>query len=255
MVSIGCVSGGGLRRVLTVGLWVLQCPLVSVFAGVGVFVRGFGDSVVSVILEKSLSASLAASVVCCISDDVFRMVWAIALGQWVARVVVCSMFALRGVVVICIVGVVWKSSSAALALGMGSGGGLLRVPVWALNLLCLFSVVVIEKSSSSSIVAIVARKSSSAASAPSVVVCGGCWGLRGVGAFPVRRAGSLGILLSVVLVFSGVFVDCIVVVGCVVVIGVVVSIVRKFVVSRIKPARMLAFSASKSMRCGGGVGR
>jgi len=114
-----------------VGLWVLRFPLVSVFADVDVFVRGFGISVVSVILEKSLSASLAASAVCCVSDDVFRTVWAIALGQWVARVVVCSICALRGVVVICVVGVVimWKSSSAILAVGFGSGGGLLRVPV------------------------------------------------------------------------------------------------------------------------------
>jgi len=69
----------------------------------------------------------------------------------------------------------------------------------------------------------------------------------------VRWAGSLGILLSVVLVFSGVFVGCIVVIGCVVIIGVVLGIVRKFVVSQIKPARMLAFSASRSMHCGGGV--
>ncbi len=113
------------------GWWVLRFPLVSVFADVDVFVRGFGISVVSVSLEKSLSASLAASAVCCVSDDVFRTVWAIALGQWVARVVVCSICALRGVVVICVVGVVimWKSSSAILAVGFGSGGGLLRVPV------------------------------------------------------------------------------------------------------------------------------
>jgi len=71
--------------------------------------------------------------------------------------------------------------------------------------------------------------------------------------FPVVRAGSLSILVSVVLVFSGVFVvGCIVIVGCVVVgIGVVVCSVRR--VSWIKPARMLAFSASKSMRCGGVV--
>jgi len=95
------------------GLWVLQFPL-SIFADVNVFIRGFGISNVSVILEKSLLAA-----------------WVLALGRWVACVVICSIFTLRGVVVICIVGVIimWKSSSAILAVGFGSGGGLLRVPV------------------------------------------------------------------------------------------------------------------------------
>jgi len=54
---------------------------------------------------------------------------------------------------------------------------------------------------------------------------------------------------SVFAVVSVVIVVCFVV-GLVVVTG---FIVRKVISSRIKPARMLAFSASKSMRCGGGV--
>jgi len=74
-----------------------------------------------------------------------------------------------------------------------------------------------------------------------------------VGALTVDLVGSLGIVLAVVVVFSGVVVvGCIVVVGCVISIGVVVGIVR-MAVSRIRPARMLAFSASRSMRCGGVV--
>ncbi len=83
----------------------------------------------------------------------------------------------------------------------------------------------------------------------------GCGGLGRVGALTVYRAGLLGIVLVVGSVVSGV-----VVVGCIVVVGGVVDIggvggfiVREVVVSRIKPARMLAFSASKSMRCGGKV--
>jgi len=63
--------------------------------------------------------------------------------------------------------------------------------------------------------------------------------------------GGMGILLSVVLVFSGIVVGgCIVFISCVVIIGSVVSII--WMVSHIKPAWMLAFSASKSMHCGGG---
>jgi len=65
--------------------------------------------------------------------------------------------------------------------------------------------------------------------------------------------GSLGIVLVVVSMFSGVVVG-IVVIGCVVDVGIVVGIIaRRVVRSCNKPARMLAFSASKSMRCGGGV--
>ncbi len=52
------------------------------FCGCQHLCQGFGNSIVSVILEKSLLASLAVLVVCCVSDDVFRTVWAIALGQW-----------------------------------------------------------------------------------------------------------------------------------------------------------------------------
>jgi len=58
-------------------------------------------------------------------------------------------------------------------------------------------------------------------------------------------------------VVVGAVVSGVVVVGCIVVVGGVVGIgsiggciVREIVVSRIKPARMLALSASKSMRCG-----
>jgi len=71
-----------------------------------------------------------------------------------------------------------------------------------------------------------------------------------VGAIAVGRAGSLGVVVAVVSVFSFV----VVVIGCVVGIGVVVGIIIwRVMVSRIKPARMLAFSSSKSMRCGGRV--
>jgi len=59
----------------------------------------------------------------------------------------------------------------------------------------------------------------------------------------VVRAGSLSIMVSVVV--SGV-----VIVGIGVVVGI---IIRRVIVSRIKPARMLAFSSSKSMRGGGMV--
>ncbi len=58
----------------------------------------------------------------------------------------------------------------------------------------------------------------------------------------VVRAGSLSSMVSVVV--SGV-----IIVGIGVVVGI---IIRRVIVSRIKPARMLAFSSAKSMR-GGGV--
>jgi len=71
-----------------------------------------------------------------------------------------------------------------------------------------------------------------------------------VGAVTVDWAGSLGIVLAVVSVFSGV----VIVGGFVVDISCVGGIDGlKVVVSRIKPARMQAFSASRSMRCGGAV--
>ncbi len=66
-----------------------------------------------------------------------------------------------------------------------------------------------------------------------------------MGAIAVDRVGSLSVVVSVVLVFS-----VVVIVGCFVGIGI---IVRRVVVLRIRPARMLAFSSSKSMRCGGRV--
>ncbi len=70
----------------------------------------------------------------------------------------------------------------------------------------------------------------------------------------VGLVGSLGIVLAVVSVFSGfIVVGCIVVIGCVVGIGVVVGIIIRRVVSCSKPARMLAFSAAKSIHCSGGV--
>jgi len=66
----------------------------------------------------------------------------------------------------------------------------------------------------------------------------------------VDRAGSLSIVFSVITVFLGV----VVIVGCIVGIGVVVGIsIRRVSVSRIRPARMLAFNSSKSMRSGGTV--
>ncbi len=75
-----------------------------------------------------------------------------------------------------------------------------------------------------------------------------------MGAVTVDRSGSLCLVLAVISVVSSVVgVGCIVVVVCVVGIGCVVDIVIRKVVSRTKPARMLAFSASKSMRCGGTV--
>jgi len=71
-----------------------------------------------------------------------------------------------------------------------------------------------------------------------------------VGAVTVDWAGSLGVVLAVVSVFSGVVVGG----GFVVDISCVGGIDGlKVVVSRIKPARMQAFSASRSMRCGGVV--
>jgi len=76
-----------------------------------------------------------------------------------------------------------------------------------------------------------------------------------VGALTVYWVELLGIVLAVILVFLGIIVvGCIVVVGCFVDIGCVSSIViQKVVVSRIKPTRMLAFSASKLMHCNGTV--
>jgi len=71
----------------------------------------------------------------------------------------------------------------------------------------------------------------------------------------VDWAGLLDIVLAVVAVFSGLVGVClIVVVGCVVGISVVVGIfVWRVVVSQIKLARMLAFSASRSIHGVGGV--
>jgi len=74
-----------------------------------------------------------------------------------------------------------------------------------------------------------------------------------VGAVTVDLAGLLGMVLVVILVFSGIIVvGCIVFIGCIIGIGCVSGIViRKAVVLRINPARMLAFSASRSMHCSG----
>jgi len=70
-----------------------------------------------------------------------------------------------------------------------------------------------------------------------------------VGSIAVAWAGSLSVVVSVDLIIA-----VVVVVGCVVgIVIVVIIVVRKVVVSRSKPARMLAFSSSKSMRCGGTV--
>ncbi len=76
-----------------------------------------------------------------------------------------------------------------------------------------------------------------------------------MGAVTVDQSGSLGLVLAVISVVSSiVVVGCIVIVGCVVGIGCVIGIIiRRVVVSQIKPSRMLAFSASKSMRCCGTV--
>jgi len=68
----------------------------------------------------------------------------------------------------------------------------------------------------------------------------------------VGLVGSLLVVLAGVTVFSGVVVCGFSVgIGCVVGIGVFVVVRR--VVSCITPARMLAFSALRSMRCGDGV--
>jgi len=74
-----------------------------------------------------------------------------------------------------------------------------------------------------------------------------------VGANAVDWMGSLSFVVLVVLVFLViVVVGCIV--GCSISISIVVGIIIwEVVVSHIKPAWMLAFSASKSMHCGGGV--
>jgi len=123
--------------------------------------------------------------------------------------------------------------------------GIVLVVIFAGVALCAVvgavNVVLVVDSSSGELSAVVA--------VASLVGCG-CWGK--VGALSVCRAGVLSIVLVVGSVVSGVVVvGCSVVVGCVVDIGGVGGfIVRKVVVSRIKPARMLAFSASKSMRCG-----
>jgi len=73
-----------------------------------------------------------------------------------------------------------------------------------------------------------------------------------VGALTVDLVGSLGIVLAVVSMFAGVGVVGCIVGGGGIVVG-VVGIGGRRAVSRIRPARMLAFSASKSMRCGGTV--
>ncbi len=74
-------------------------------------------------------------------------------------------------------------------------------------------------------------------------------------ALTVDLVGLLVILLAVVLVFLGVVVICCgIIVGCVIGIGCVVGIIFwRVVVSQFKPERMLAFSTSKSMYCGGTV--
>jgi len=70
-----------------------------------------------------------------------------------------------------------------------------------------------------------------------------------VGSIAVDWAGSLSVVVSVELIIV-----VIVVIGCVVsIIVVVIIIIQKVVVSRSKPARMLAFSSSKSMCCSGTV--
>ncbi len=70
-----------------------------------------------------------------------------------------------------------------------------------------------------------------------------------MGLIAVDWVGSLSIVVSVDLIIA-----VVVVVGCVVgIVVVIIIVVRELVVSRSKPARMLAFSSSKSMRCGGTV--
>ena len=103
------------------------------------------------------------------------------------------------------------------------------------------------------VVLVVDSSTGELSSAVSVTSLVGCGSLGRVGALSVCRAGVLSFVLVV-----GAVVSVIVVVGCSVVVGCVVDIggvggfiVRKVVVSRIKPSRMLAFSASRSMRCGG----
>jgi len=90
----------------------------------------------------------------------------------------------------------------------------------------------------------VGGKTQSPAVAAAGVRSGSCWGSRKVGPMTVDRAGSLSIVFAVITLVLGV-------VSCIIGIGVVVGIsIRRVIVSRIKPARMLAFSASKSM-CSG----
>ncbi len=95
------------------------------------------------------------------------------------------------------------------------------------------------------------KKSSSSSSAASAIHCVSGCGFSWEGMDVGSRLSSVVVVISVVVV-----VGCVVGIGGVVDIGgvgVVGIVVRKVAVSRSKPARMLAFSASKSMRCGGGV--
>ncbi len=261
-LEVDCVGGcdSWMVDVMVAGFLILVFSVVVVISVIRVV---FVVRIVGSIIQKlSLASSLASTVDCVSSFGSWEV------EAWSGVSPVFSSFVVSVCAVVCIVicnVVVGKSSStSSMAALVGAGGclGLRRVGsivvgqvgslIVEVSVFSLFSVGLIEKSSSSSVVVIVARKSSSAASAPLVVVCGGCWGWSRVGTFPLIWAGSLSILLSVVLFVLGVFVvGCIVIVGCIVVISIVVGIVRR--VSCIKPARMLAFSASKSMRCGGGV--
>jgi len=199
----------------------------------------------------------------CISGTVLMRVEVVALdGSRVQSIVfvIVSVFAVISViavvgVVICLV-VVGSSirktsatSSAASAVdciggcclwevkSMSGGYTVIGFSVLLLFLVVTaFGIVVV-------IVGSIIKRSSSSLSATLAVDC-----ISGCGSWEVEAMakGSHRSIFAVVSV--------VVVVGCVVGIGVVVGIiVRPVVASRIKLARMLAFSASKSMRCGGGV--
>jgi len=91
-------------EVVTLGWWVSQCIVFSVFSVVVSFVMCFVIIGICVIIGKSLSALSAASALNCGSDGRFLRLKAVALNWWVPQFIVFSFFLLLVCVSIGVIG-------------------------------------------------------------------------------------------------------------------------------------------------------
>ncbi len=248
---VDCVGGVGLLSVEAVLLgWLRMQHVVFLVVGVivGIIVIGGG------IRKSSLMSFVMLEVDCVGGCDSWRVEVMVAGFLILVLLVIVVISVVCVIFVVCIVGSIIQKLSTASSLAltvdcMNSFGswevealsGVLLIFFSSVILVCVVICIVICN--------VIIGKSSSMLSTAAVVGAGGCLGSQRVGVIVVGWAGLLIIKVSVFSMFS-----VIVIVGCVINISGVIGItVWKVVVSRIKLARMLAFSTSKLMCCGGTV--